>query len=60
MKAIVSFFANKLNITIKFTIFFSAYSLLDAAGRYDIKDLKVHTGRCKYINSSFFLFKNNI
>ncbi len=50
------FFANKLNITIKFT-FFLAYSLLDAAGRYDIKDLKVHTGRCKYINSSFFCLK---
>ena len=24
-----------------------AYALLDAAGRYDIKDLKVHTGRCE-------------
>jgi hypothetical protein len=48
MKAMVSF-SNKLNITIN--LFFVAYSLLDAAGRYDIKDLKVHTGRCKYINS---------
>jgi hypothetical protein len=27
---------------------FVAYALLDAAGRYDIKDLKVHTGRCEY------------
>lgn len=27
--------------------FSSAYELLDAAGRYDIKDLKVHVGRCK-------------
>ncbi len=26
---------------------FLAFSLLDAAGRYDIKDLKVHTGRCE-------------
>ncbi|CAF4637757.1 unnamed protein product, partial [Rotaria magnacalcarata] len=23
----------------------NCYALLDAAGRYDIKDLKVHTGR---------------
>ncbi len=26
---------------------FIAYPLLDASGRYDIKSLKVHTGRCK-------------
>jgi hypothetical protein len=25
----------------------NAFALLDAAGRYDIKDLKVHTGRCE-------------
>ena len=30
-----------------------AMALLDAAGRYDIKDLKVHTGRCKF--SFFFI-----
>lgn len=28
-------------------ISFLAFALLDAAGRYDIKDLKVHTGRCE-------------
>ena len=26
-----------------------AFYLLEAAGRYDIKDLKVHTGRCKFL-----------
>lgn len=34
-------------------LFFSAYDLLDAAGRYDIKDLKVHVGRCSYENLWF-------
>jgi hypothetical protein len=38
---------------------FLAYALLDAAGRYDIKDLKVHTGRCKYFFLILFFFKSS-
>jgi hypothetical protein len=44
MKAMVKFL--KLQKSEK-NISFLAFALLDAAGRYDIKDLKVHTGRCE-------------
>ncbi len=39
-------------------IYFSAYELLDAAGRYDIKSLKVYTGRCKFYFSTSKLYNS--
>ena len=57
MKAMVKIKPQEMRYDKKFiTFLFIAYALLDAAGRYDIKDLKVHTGRCKCLILIIFIY----